>query len=106
MYLFSIFNLSHNKTNIDIAKGEWTHLVYDLTEGYWEFTATISGGTGDGDLYVRHGAESTTSEYDCRPFTGRKFESCHFRSPAAGKWHVDIRGFTAATDIMLQIRAK
>ena len=29
---------------------------------------TISGGTGDADLYVRRGSAPTTSTYDCRPY--------------------------------------
>jgi serine protease len=28
----------------------------------------IAGKTGDADLYVRRGAQPTTSTYDCRPF--------------------------------------
>ena len=33
----------------------------------------------DGDLYVAHDRQPTTSDYDCRPFQPGSFESCEFR---------------------------
>ena len=61
----------------------------------------MSGGSGDADLYVRQGAQSTTSSYDCRPYKNGNSEVCTFNSPAAGTWYFDIRGYSAASGVTL-----
>ena len=54
-----------------------------------------SGGTGDGDLYVRFGSAPTTTTYDCGPVTSTNEETCTFTAPAPGTWHVMMDGYTA-----------
>ncbi|WP_431472846.1 PPC domain-containing protein [Luteimonas dalianensis] len=61
----------------------------------------MAGGTGDADLYVRHGAQPTTGEYDCRPYQVGNNETCTIPGPAAGTWHVMIRGFSAFSGVSL-----
>ena len=62
---------------------------------------TISGGTGDADLYVRSGAKPTTSTFNCRPFLNGNSETCTFTSPAAADWYVMIRGFATFSGVTL-----
>jgi len=60
-----------------------------------------SGGTGDVDLYVRHGSQPTTGTYDCRPYLSGNNETCTFASPQAGTWHVMLRGYTSYSGVSL-----
>ena len=59
------------------------------------------GGTGDGDIYVRHSAEPTNTLFDCRPFRGGNDETCFFPNAKPGVWYVQIRGFSNAAGISL-----
>lgn len=88
-----------------ISSGSWERFSQSLSSGYSTLTVTISGGTGDADLYVREGAQSTTSNYDCRPYKYGNEEVCTFTSPAAGDWYFDVRGYRASSSITLTIKA-
>jgi len=83
----------------------WARFSEDLASGYSNLTVTISGGTGDADLYVTEGSQSTTSSYDCRPFKNGNDEVCTFKDPAAGTWHFDVRGYSSSSNITLNIKA-
>src|SRR5690606_2600044 len=61
----------------------------------------MSGGSGDADLYVRHGAAPTTSQWDCRPYCNGNSESCSFSAPSSGTWHVMVRGYTSFSGVSL-----
>ncbi len=62
------------------------------------FTAVLSGGTGDADLYVRFGAAPTTTSYNCRPYRTGNNETCSLTVPAGTtRAYVMVRGYTAAT---------
>ncbi len=63
---------------------------------------TISGGTGDADLYTRIGTKPTTLTYNCRPYLTGNNETCTFNAPAAGDYYVMIRGYTAFTGVTLK----
>ena len=97
--------ISQTVSNISVSQGAWKHYTVDLTNGYSNLNIAISGGSGDADLYVRHGAQSTTSSYDCRPYKNGNTESCSFSSPASGTWYIDIRGYSAASGVTLNVTA-
>ena len=63
---------------------------------------TISGGTGDADLYVRAGAAPTTTTYSCRPYTSGNAETCTFNAPAAGTYYVNVRAYAAFSGVSLK----
>jgi leucyl aminopeptidase len=89
------------KANVSIAKSTWAHYTQALDAGYTSFTVTMSGGTGDADLYVRKGAQSTSTAYDCRPYKNGNAETCTFANPAAGTWYIDVYGYAAATGVTI-----
>ncbi|NLB58835.1 MAG: hypothetical protein GX805_10300, partial [Gammaproteobacteria bacterium] len=62
---------------------------------------SIAGGSGDADLYVRRGAQPTTSTYDCRPWRNGNNESCTFSAPQAGVYHVMVRGYSSFSGVTL-----
>ena len=65
----------------------------------------MSGGSGDADLYVTFGSQSTRSSYDCRPYESGNNENCSFSSPQAGTWYIDIYGYRAASGVTLNVKA-
>lgn len=92
-------------SGINVSRGQWANYTQALNAGYTSLVVTMSGGSGDADLYVRHGAKSTTSSYDCRPYKNGNNETCTFNAPAAGTWHIDVRGYSAASGVTVNIQA-
>lgn len=69
---------------------------YTVTAGK-TFSAVMTG-TGDPDLFVRFGAQPTTSTYDCRPYAGGASETCDLTVPSGQtQAYVAVRGYTAGT---------
>jgi serine protease len=97
--------IDNTVSNISVSQGAWKRYTVDLSSGYSNLTVTMSGGSGDADLYVRRGAQSTTSSYDCRPYKNGNSETCSFNSPASDTWYIDVRGYSAASGVNLNIKA-
>jgi serine protease len=91
-------------SNISGAIGSQQFWVMDVPAGKDSVVFSISGGSGDADLYVRRGAPPTTSLFDCRPFLNGNNETCTFNAPAAGQYYVMIRGFAAFSGVTLSGR--
>ena len=62
---------------------------------------TMSGGTGDGDLYVKLGAQPTSSVWDYRPYLTGNNESVTVTNPAAGDWYISINAYQAYSGVSL-----
>nr|WP_183909249.1 S8 family serine peptidase [Simiduia aestuariiviva] len=90
---------------INVNQGSWSRHYYDLPAGYSSLEVSISGGSGDADLYVRFGAQSTTSSWDCRPYKWGNTETCTFSNPAGGRWHMDVRGYSTSSNVKLRLKA-
>jgi vibriolysin len=90
-------------TNISADTSTWS-CTYTLAvpAGQSSLAFNLSGGTGDGDMYVRFGSEPTSATYDCRPYLGGNAETCSFTNPAAGTWYVKIYGYSAASGMSLK----
>lgn len=91
--------------NISVSRRQWTRYTYDLADGFADLTFTTSGGSGDADLYITQGAQSTRSAYDCRSWKSGNSESCTFTNPKSGVWYIDIYGYSAASGITLNLQA-
>lgn len=89
--------------NLSGARRAWDHYTIDIPAGMSTLTVNMSGGTGDADLYVREGAQPTTSSYDCRPYKSGNTESCTFNNPAATTWYISIRGYSAYSGVSLDV---
>lgn len=92
-------------TDISVGQGAWARYSLDLDPGYSSMTVSISGGSGDADLYVNYGSQSSTSSYDCRPYKNGNAETCTLNNPQDGTWHIDIRGYSAASGVTLNVIA-
>jgi large repetitive protein len=62
---------------------------------------SITGGTGDCDLYVKRDAMPTTSVYDYRPYLKGNDEKVSITNPAAGTWYIMLQGYNAYTGLTL-----
>ncbi len=98
--------INRTENNVSVTRGQWTRFTQILPAGYANLKVTTSGGTGDADLYVRKGAQSTQSSYDCRPYKNGNAETCSFNSPAADTWYIDLYGYSSASGVTLKIEAQ
>lgn len=80
-------------TGLGGATGSEQHFQVRVPEGATDLQISISGGTGDADLYVKYADAASTSNYDCRPFADGNSETCTFAIPASGTWHIMISGW-------------
>lgn len=77
----------------------WT---VDIPAGSSNLSIAISGGSGDADLYVKSGAEPTSSSYDCRPYIAGNSETCTFATPQAGTYYVKLYGWSSYANVSLE----
>lgn len=95
-----------NKTGLSAAKDSWTYFTITVPECANTLTVNLAGTVGDGDLYVRLGAQPTTTSYNCRPYKPGSTESCTMTDPAAGVWYIGIRAYSAFSGVTLDAAAK
>jgi hypothetical protein len=90
-------------TNISSPASDWG-CTYTLAvpSGATNLSFALSGGTGDGDMYVKFGAAPTSTTYDCRPYLGGNAETCTFATPSVGTYYVKIYGYSAASGMSLK----
>ncbi len=62
---------------------------------------SITGGTGDCDLYVKKDAMPTISSYDYRPFLSGNEEKVTITDPGAGTWYIMLRGYNTYSGLTL-----
>jgi hypothetical protein len=67
--------------------------------GSTNVTFTMSGGTGDADMYVKFGSAPTDSSYDCRPYKSGNAETCTFATRAGGTYYVRLKAYSAFSGV-------
>jgi len=95
-------------TNLSSDKNEKKYFSVTVPEGVTDLTFTMSGGTGDADLYVRFNATPGTGSgmYDCRPYKAGNAETCSFAAPQTGTWYVMLNAYLAYTGVTLKVSWK
>jgi Zn-dependent metalloprotease len=90
-------------TNVGASTGAWS-CTYTLSvpAGQTSLSFALSGGTGDGDMYVKAGSAPTESVYDCRPYLSGNNETCTFTNPAAGTWYVKVKAYSTFSGASLK----
>lgn len=83
------------------ATGTWAHYKITVPAGQTSLAITMSGGTGDADLYVKRGAQPTSSVWDYRPYLGGNNESVNVTNPAADDWYISIYAYSAYSGVSL-----
>ena len=85
----------------DTIAGHFRYWSLNVPSGQTTLTFTISGGTGDVDMYVSSGSKPTETAYQCRPYLAGNSETCTFSPPAAGTYWVGLRGYAAYSGVTL-----
>ena len=62
--------------------------------GKSSLTFSLSGGSGDADLYIERGGRPTQTSYQCHSVKSGNAENCTVASPVAGDWYVMLRGYS------------
>ncbi|GAA5442687.1 neutral protease [Microbulbifer sp. NBRC 101763] len=94
------------ETNLSGSANAWQHFTLEVGSGASTLNATMSGGSGDADLYVRHGSAPTRNTWDCRPYKWGNDESCSISNPQSGTWHISIRGYQSYSGVTLSAQAE
>jgi serine protease len=94
---------SASVNDISVSRRAWTYYTVDVPAGMATLDFTMSGGTGDADMYIRRGSNPTSSTYDCRPYKGGNNEACSFTNPEADTWHIGVYGYSAASGVSLDV---
>lgn len=85
------------------ARNAWLQYSFPVPSGATRITISISGGTGDADLYVRRNSAPTTSASDCRPYLTGNNETCTFTSNLSGTYHIGINAYAAFSNVTLAV---
>jgi pseudolysin/vibriolysin len=84
------------------AAGDDNDYFITVPAGATNLVMSMSGGTGDADLYTKAGSAPTTSSYDCRPYKSGNAESCSVAAPVAGKYYIKVHGYSAYSGITVK----
>ncbi len=90
-----------SETNLSGARSSKAYYTLVVPAGATGLTFETSGGTGDVDLYVRFGAQPTTSSYDCRPYRSGNNETCNISAAQEGTYHVMLHAYSAYSGVSL-----
>ena len=89
-------------TGIGASTGTWKHYKIAVPASQTKLEIVMSGGTGDGDLYVKRGAQPTSSVYDYRPYLNGNNETVTVNNPVAGDWYISIYAYSTFASVSLK----
>ncbi|MEO8801749.1 MAG: pre-peptidase C-terminal domain-containing protein, partial [Rudaea sp.] len=88
-------------TGLAATTGNQLNYTMVVPAGATNLKFTMSGGTGDADLYVKFGSAPTLSSYDCRPYITGNSESCPITTAQAGTYYVMLNSYASFTGVTL-----
>ncbi|MFT5756503.1 MAG: hypothetical protein ACI9LM_001221 [Alteromonadaceae bacterium] len=91
-----------NKVVIENLAGQKTAQRFfklQVPTGATALSFTLSGGSGDADLYVRKANKPTLSDYQCRPYIGGNNEHCVINNALDGDWYVMLNAYSAYAEV-------
>jgi len=88
------------ETTVSASARTWSYFEVS-PQGAGSLTVTITGGTGDADLYVKSGSQPSKRSYDCRPYAGGNEESCQIIVPAGETYHIGLYAYKTFENISL-----
>ncbi len=89
---------TYSDNNLSLPKGKWVEYYLDVPAGTSQLKVEISGGSGDADLWVFN----KNHKFECSPWLNGNNETCTFKNPVAGKWHVELYGYKAFSGVSLK----
>ncbi|WP_224371700.1 PPC domain-containing protein [Hyalangium versicolor] len=100
----SVLPLSNNTvaSSVSASASTWSCLyTLDVPAGATNLKFVTSGGSGDGDLYVKFGSAPTDASYDCKASTTSSAETCTINVAQPGTYHVRMLGYTSFSGVSL-----
>lgn len=88
-------------TGLAASTGNSLNYTMAVPAGATNLTFSISGGTGDADLYVQFGTAPTDTSYVCRPYLSGNNETCTIAAPSAGTYHVRVKAYSTFSGVSL-----
>jgi hypothetical protein len=88
-------------TGLGASTGNSLNYTMVVPSGATNLVFTLSGGTGDADMYVKFGSAPTDTVYDCRPYLGGNAETCTFAAPQAGTYYVRVKAYSTFSGVSL-----
>ncbi len=89
-------------TGLSGSTGSWTYFKITVPSGQESLEIKIWGGSGDCDLYVKRGAQPTSSSYDYRPYLNGNNETVTVSNPASGDWYIGLNAYSSYSAVSLQ----
>jgi Zn-dependent metalloprotease len=79
------------------AAGTQVRYTFDVPTGSTNLSFKMSGGTGDGDLYVQRTTDPTTTSYLAKSDGSTNAETILIASPVAGSYHLLANAYAAVS---------
>jgi formylglycine-generating enzyme required for sulfatase activity len=88
-------------SNLSGSQGSERHFQIDVPRGATKLRLQLSGGSGDGDLYVRYLAEPTRDSFDHYLNLPGNNETFVVSLPEAGTWQIMLYGYSDYAGVQL-----
>ena len=88
-------------TGLSAAAGADKRFTLDVPAGATNLKFVTTGGSGDADLYVKFGADPTTTTYDCKSEGSTTAETCSIATAQAGTYRVLVHAYAAYSGMSL-----
>ncbi|SEL89230.1 pseudolysin [Roseateles sp. YR242] len=88
-------------TGIALAKSATRLFSIVVPSGRTSITVKLSGGTGDGDIYVRRGSAPTTTTYDGKSEGSTNAETVTISATTAGTYYILLNAYAAVSGASL-----
>ena len=87
---------------IDLEAGAAAYYTITLPADVAELDVTLTGTSGDADIYVAYDQRPTLSHYDCRSDNDQNEEVCQINPTQAGTYHVMVYANSVVENVELQ----
>ena len=89
-------------TGIGASTGTWKHYKITVPASQTSLAIVMSGGSGDADMYVKRGAQPTSSVWDYRPYLNGNNETVNVTNPVAGDWYISLYAYSTYSSTTLK----
>lgn len=88
--------------SIALSRGSQTYYAITIPSGVSSAGFSVTGNSGDADLYVRYGSVPSTSTWDYRPYLDGSNETVNVSNPRAGTWYLMLRAYSSFSGASLK----
>lgn len=93
-------------TGITLAKGATKLYSIVVPAGKTSLVVKLSGGTGDGDIYLKAGSAPTTTSYTLKSDGSTNTETITVNSPAANTYYILVSAYAAVSSTSINATVK